>query len=644
MTAQRPLDLICLGRSSVDLYGEQVGCGLELTSSFRKYVGGCATNIAVGTARLGLRSALITRVGNEQLGRFIVDTLAAEGVDTSAITVDPGRLTALVILGMRNAESFPHIFYRTDCADMAISADDIDPAFIGSASALLVTGTHFSRPGVAAASRAAIAHARAASTKVILDIDYRPVLWGVGSHAEGDSRFVADKAITETMQSVLGDCDLVVGTAEEVHIAGGETDTIAALRRIRELTGAPVVLKRGPDGCVIYPGAIPDRLEDGVVVAGTPVEVFNTLGAGDGFMSGFLRGWLRGESWGTCGAYGNGAGAIVVSRHGCAPASPTWPELAAYLEHDSPTARLSDDARLTRLHRATARRGEWPEVLALAFDHRAYFEQLCAEAGAPIERIAAFKRLVADGVEAGLEGGGSPAAIVDARHGADALLRFTDAGAWLARPIEKAGSRPLELECGRDVSRALRSWPINQIVKCLVLFHPDDAADLREAQEATLSNLYEACVDSGHELLIEVIPPPDISVRDDTMARALASIYNADVYPDWWKLPPQATSNSWQAISDVIASRDPYCRGVLLLGLNASEADLGRDFATAAAFDICKGFAVGRSIFQRPADAWFAGRIDDAQAVATIAENYAKLIDLWRAQRPVCTTSAAVGS
>jgi 5-dehydro-2-deoxygluconokinase len=128
------------------------------------------------------------------------------------------------------------------------------------------------------------------------------------------------------------------------------------------------------------------------------------------------------------------------------------------------------------------------------------------------------------------------------------------------------------------------------------------------------------------------------------MARALASIYNADVYPDWWKLPPQATSNSWQAISDVIASRDPYCRGVLLLGLNASEADLGRDFATAAAFDICKGFAVGRSIFQRPADAWFAGRIDDAQAVATIAENYAKLIDLWRAQRPVCTTSAAVGS
>ena len=145
---EQALDVICLGRSSVDLYGEQVGGPLEDTQSFAKYVGGCATNIAIGTARLGLNAALITRVGDEHMGRYIRATLDAEGVDTRHVSTDPERLTALVILGIRDRETFPHIFYRTDCADMAIAAEHIDRDFIASAKALLLTGTHFSAPGV----------------------------------------------------------------------------------------------------------------------------------------------------------------------------------------------------------------------------------------------------------------------------------------------------------------------------------------------------------------------------------------------------------------------------------------------------------------------------------------------------------------
>ena len=167
---EKTLDLVTLGRSSVDLYGEQQGGRLEDVKSFAKYVGGCPTNIAVGTARLGLKSALITRVGDEQLGRFIVETLATEGVETSQITSDPERLTALVILGIRDRDTFPHIFYRSDCADMAIGPEQIDGAFIARCKALLVSGTHLSQPGVEAASKAAIAHARAAGTKVVFDM------------------------------------------------------------------------------------------------------------------------------------------------------------------------------------------------------------------------------------------------------------------------------------------------------------------------------------------------------------------------------------------------------------------------------------------------------------------------------------------
>ena len=124
------LDLITIGRSSVDLYGAQVGGRLEDMGSFNKYIGGSPTNIAAGAARLGLKSALITRVGAEHMGRFIREQLVREGVDVRGVKTDPERLTALVLLGIRDQNQFPLIFYRENCADMALCEDDIDPALL----------------------------------------------------------------------------------------------------------------------------------------------------------------------------------------------------------------------------------------------------------------------------------------------------------------------------------------------------------------------------------------------------------------------------------------------------------------------------------------------------------------------------------
>ncbi len=293
------LDVICIGRSSVDLYGGQVGGRLEDMSGFSKYIGGSPTNISVGCARLGLKSALITRVGDEHMGRFIRETLDGEGVETSHVITDPARLTALVILGIRDSAQFPLIFYRENCADMAISEADIDPDFIASAKAVLVTGTHFSTDLVAGASFAAMRMAREAGRKVAFDIDYRPNLWALGGHADGESRFAESARVTAHLQTVLPHCDLIVGTEEEWHIAGGTTDTIAALQAAHGLTGATLVCKRGPLGCVVFEGDI-DGWESGVASPVREVEVFNVLGAGDGFMAGFLSGWLRGEPAANC--------------------------------------------------------------------------------------------------------------------------------------------------------------------------------------------------------------------------------------------------------------------------------------------------------------------------------------------------------
>ena len=206
-----------------------------------------------------LKPAMLTRVGDEHMGRFVRETLAAEGVDVSHVKTDPKRLTGLVILGIRDHDTFPLIFVRTDCADMAIADDDFDAEFIGKAKALVVTGTHFSRPDIDNTCRTAIRHAKAAGTKVVLDIDYRPVLWGLTSLGAGENRFVASANVSEHLQTIVPHCDLIVGTEEEVHIAGGSTDTLAALRKLRELSKATIVLKRGPQGCAVFPGPIPDR-------------------------------------------------------------------------------------------------------------------------------------------------------------------------------------------------------------------------------------------------------------------------------------------------------------------------------------------------------------------------------------------------
>ncbi len=640
--ADRPIDVICMGRAAVDLYGEQIGGRLEDMRSFARYLGGSPANTAVGVARLGLRPAMLTRVGDEHNGRFVRERLAAEGVDVSHVTTDPKRLTALVFLGIRDRETFPLVFYRDHCADMAIEAGDFDDAFVAQAQALLLSGTHLSQPGTLAACRHAMALARASGTRIVLDIDYRPVLWGLTSPGLGEQRYVASAAVSRQLQAVVAECDLLVGTEEEIRIAGGSDDTLAALRRLRELTPATLVLKRGPMGCAVFAGQIPATIDEGLAGPGFPVEVFNVLGAGDAFMAGFLRGWLRGEALERCCTFANACGALVVSRHGCAPAMPSWAELQHFLARGSNERALRKDAALEQLHRATTRLRAWPELAVLAFDHRLQFEDLAAKDTTVADaaaRIARFKNLLAKGAQ---RGAGMVAAngikigagiLLDDRYGEDVLPLLTGGRWWIGRPVELPGSRPLAFEASAGLALAMRAWPTEHVAKCLVIHHPDDPADLREAQMQSLRDLQDACVGTDRELLIEVIPPREASAEDDTLARALAQIYDAGVRPDWWKLPPPASARAWRLITECIERRDRHCRGVLLLGLDASEDALAKGFATAAPHAVCKGFAVGRSIFAEAAAAWFAGRMNDETVVANVAERYARLTALWRRAR-----------
>lgn len=640
----RKLDVICMGRAAVDLYGEQMGGRLEDMLTFTKYMGGSPANTAVGTARLGLKSSMLTRVGDEHHGRFVRETLRAEGVDVSHVTTDPKRLTALVFLGIQDRDTFPLIFYRDNCADMAISESDFDAAYIASSKALLLSGTHLSQPNTYTSCRKAIALAKESGTRVVLDIDYRPVLWGLTSPGMGEQRFVPSDEVSAHVQTVISACDLVVGTEEEIHIAGGSTDTLVALRRLRELSTATLVVKRGPMGCVVFEGAIPDDIDQGLKGPGFPVDVYNVLGAGDAFMAGFLRGWIRDEPLPRCCAYANACGALVVSRHGCAPAMASWEELQFFLDHGSNTRRLREDVQLEHLHRVSTRTRRWEELVILAFDHRMQLEELADRFGANHARINAFKLLIAEGARQGAGQRSGVGIIVDGRFGEDVFPPMTGNGWWVARPVELPASRPLQFEAGSHLATAMRAWPGEHVAKCLVSYHPHDAAPLREAQLSRLAELQKASVDTFHEFLIEVIPPREMPSDETTLPEALEQIYGAGIYPDWWKLPPAASAAEWERIAAVIERHDPHCRGVLVLGLEASETRLEQSFQVAAPHAICRGFAVGRSIFADAATGWFSNQMNDTDVVKDIAARYARLITLWDAARATQSVEAAAAT
>src|SRR5690606_1360310 len=348
-------------------------------------------------------------------------------------------------------------------------------------------------------------------------------------------------AVTAKLQESLHFFDLIVGTEEEFHIAGGSTDTVQALRAVRKVSDATLVCKRRPMGAVAVEGAIPDSLDDGQTGPGFPIEVFNVLGAGDGFMSGLLKGWLDGEDWPTALKYANACGAFAVSRHGCTPAYPSWQELQFFFNRGIVRPDLRNDTALEQVHWATNRArnhngGAWDTMRVFAFDHRLQLEEM--EDYTPAKG-GAFKQLCLEAalkVQAGRAGYGI---LCDSRIGRDALYAVAGTGLWIGRPVEWPGSRPLTLEpqLGIDYGR-LREWPSDHVVKCLCFCHPDDYAEMWAKQEETVSRLFHAARRNGLEFLLEVIPSKVAPVTDDTSARIIQRFYDLGVFPDWWKLEP----------------------------------------------------------------------------------------------------------
>ncbi len=242
-------------------------------------------------------------------------------------------------------------------------------------------------------------------------------------------------------------------------------------------------------------------------------------------------------------------------------------------------------------------------------------------------------------------GRGGHGILCDGRVGTRALHAAADQGLWIGRPVEWPGSRPLRLEpqVGEDCG-GLKEWPANHVVKCLCFPHPDDDDAMWEDHLSTVRRLFQSCRRNGLEFLLEVIPSKVGAVDDTTTPTVIQRIDDAGLYRDWWKLEPFRTEAAWAASCEAIERNDKRTRGIVVLGLDAPEDDLRESFALATRFPLVKGFAVGRTIFGQVARDWFAGKLDDREAVSRMTENYARLCDIWGDARDSVQKQKAQGA
>lgn len=274
-----------------------------------------------------------------------------------------------------------------------------------------------------------------------------------------------------------------------------------------------------------------------------------------------------------------------------------------------------------------------------AFDHRMQLEEM---GGYTKAKGGAFKELCLDAAREVQNGQAGYGILCDDRIGRDALHAASGSGLWIGRPTEWPGSRPLTLEAelGPDFG-GLSEWPREQVVKVLCFCHPDDDAAMWADHEATILRLFHASRRNGLEFLLEVIPSKVAPIDDDTTAKVIQRFYDLGVYPDWWKLEPLQTERAWQNAVDAITRNDAHTRGIVVLGLDAPEEDLAASFQLAAAHDLVKGFAVGRTIFGDAARAWLRGDLSNKQAVAQMADRYGRLCKIWDKARASVKEKAA---
>lgn len=311
---QADLDVLTIGRSSVDIYPLEIGVGLEDVTTFGKFLGGSPTNVAVAASKLGRRSGVVTGVGQDPFGRYVARALREFGVDDGGVLALPDVATSLAFCEIHPPDDFPLYFYRAEPSpELRIGPDDLDLDAVRGATLLWVSASGLSREPSATMHRVAMAERAGHPGRTVLDLDYRPTFW--------DSPAAAHDGVGR----VLATASVAVGNREECEVAVGETDPDRAADALLAAGVEIAIVKQGPRG------VLGKTAHERVEVEATPCEVVNGLGAGDAFGGSLCHALLAGWSLEETLRFASAAGAIVASRLACSTAMPTESEVREVL-------------------------------------------------------------------------------------------------------------------------------------------------------------------------------------------------------------------------------------------------------------------------------------------------------------------------
>jgi 5-dehydro-2-deoxygluconokinase len=329
---RKKYDLITFGRSSIDLYSQDIGTPFNDISGFDAFVGGSPLNIAVACARLGVNASLLTAVGRDKVGEFILNFLNNEGVNTHCIPVKNTARSSAVVLGIEPPDKFPLVYYRDNAADSQVTIDDVQNACVQDYKILLINGTALNIEPSRSSTFYAAEVAAKNRVEVVLDLDFRADQWhdyrafGLTVRAILPKVKIAIGTEEEILAATLYDSSQVTIKDQQISAPEIKGDIEASINQLLSSGIEILLVKRGEKGVSIYKsdGSRQD-------VPGFPVEVLNVLGAGDAFAGGFLYGYLQGwDLYKSC-RMGNASGAQVVTKKGCANFMPTLEESLAFI-------------------------------------------------------------------------------------------------------------------------------------------------------------------------------------------------------------------------------------------------------------------------------------------------------------------------
>lgn len=596
MSSTHTLEVLALGRTYINLEGEQIGSPLRDMLTFKKNVSGMSALVCIGLSRLNHTCALLTKIGQDAFGEHIKEVLSHENIDPTLMITEAEHST---LIALNNQAFFEHHSL------LPLQETDIDPSMIGHAKSIFLTSEMFLSEENNRAARKAIVAAKDNQTRVILALDPH---------------------VSPQLDTVLPFCDLIIGYEEEFHLLANTQDTFVALTHLRSMTDAMVVMKTRRQ-CYVFEGAILNQWQNASLHAQFDNMQFAPLNEHAAFIARFIHAWLKGEP--PVNALKQAELAEKIAN-----ANPDYlglpnERLFAYIESkQNSEMQTLQSPYFKHLHYVCARNIVNAQKCLVNFGYHHQWVKLAETFDANEQQVQKAKALLAQGIfsltQRNLQTG-----IVSDENPGEALLAPLNPGSVFARTLEKPNQIPLQFASDMDMSSTLLKWPNQHIAKVSMVYHPDDRYVTRGEQEKSLISLYQACRQTEHPLLIEISPPTNSLITASTLGHIMQRFYDIGVYPDWWQFASPRDQRSWDSIHRVIQDNDPDCLGIFVHTPLLVLEQLTPLFELSAKQPLCKGVVLSRNLFQVILEQWFSQKIADHALVEQTKLIVQRVMALW---------------